>query len=80
VTVAAREAGTKLIARPAATCCSFSSFLKGKDDKIIAGMANESPLERLGTPNDIAELVAFLASPAGHWVDGQVIRINGGIV
>jgi 3-oxoacyl-[acyl-carrier protein] reductase len=55
-------------------------FFKGKDAKIIAGMANESPLERLGTPQDIAELVAFLASPAGHWVDGQVIRANGGIV
>jgi 3-oxoacyl-[acyl-carrier protein] reductase len=55
-------------------------FLKGKDDKTITGMANESPLERLGTPNDVAELVAFLVSPAGHWVDGQVIRINGGIV
>lgn len=55
-------------------------FLKGKDAKTITGMANESPLERLGTPQDIAELVAFLASPAGHWVNGQVIRPNGGIV
>ena len=55
-------------------------FFKGKDAEIIAGMANESPLERLGTPKDIAELVAFLASPAGHWLDGQVIRANGGIV
>jgi 3-oxoacyl-[acyl-carrier protein] reductase len=43
-------------------------------------MASESPLERLGTPQDIAALVAFLASPSGHWVDGQVIRANGGIV
>jgi 3-oxoacyl-[acyl-carrier protein] reductase len=55
-------------------------FFKGKDDKIITGMANESPLERLGTPQDVAELVAFLVSPGGHWVDGQVIRANGGIV
>jgi 3-oxoacyl-[acyl-carrier protein] reductase len=55
-------------------------FLDGKDADTIRGMANESPLERLGTPQDIAELVAFLASPAGHWVNGQVIRPNGGIV
>ena len=55
-------------------------FLNGKDEKVVASMANESPLERLGTPQDIAALVAFLASPAGHWVDGQVIRANGGIV
>ena len=55
-------------------------FFHGKDEKTIADMAAEPPLERLGTPEDIAELVAFLASPAGHWVDGQVIRANGGLV
>lgn len=55
-------------------------FLQGKDEETIAGLASAPPLERLGTPADIAELVAFLASPAGHWVNGQVIRINGGIV
>ena len=55
-------------------------FLNGKDAETITAMANESPLERLGTPQDIAELVAFLVSPAGHWVNGQVIRPNGGIV
>jgi 3-oxoacyl-[acyl-carrier protein] reductase len=55
-------------------------FLEGKDEQTIAGLAGAAPLERLGTPEDIAELVAFLAGPAGHWVDGQVIRANGGIV
>jgi 3-oxoacyl-[acyl-carrier protein] reductase len=55
-------------------------FLDDKDEDTISGMAAEPPLERLGTPEDIAELVAFLASPAGHWVDGQVIRANGGLV
>jgi 3-oxoacyl-[acyl-carrier protein] reductase len=43
-------------------------------------MAARPPLERLGTPADIAEVVAFLASPAGHWVNGQAVRANGGIV
>ncbi|HZX37360.1 MAG TPA: SDR family oxidoreductase [Streptomyces sp.] len=55
-------------------------FLDGKDEETIARLAAQPPLERLGTPADIAEVVAFLASPAGHWVNGQVIRANGGII
>ena len=38
-----------------------------------------APLERLGTPADIAEVVAFLAGPA-RWVNGQIIYPNGGII
>jgi 3-oxoacyl-[acyl-carrier protein] reductase len=55
-----------------------SLFLDGKDDETIARLAAQPPLERLGTPADTAELVAFLAGPA-RWVNGQVIRVNGGI-
>jgi 3-oxoacyl-[acyl-carrier protein] reductase len=54
-------------------------FLDGKDEETIARMAAQPPLERLGSPADIAEVVAFLAGP-GHWVNGQVLRANGGIV
>ena len=54
-------------------------FLDGKDEATVARFANAVPLERLGTPTDIAEVVAFLTSPAGHWVNGQTIRVNGGI-
>jgi 3-oxoacyl-[acyl-carrier protein] reductase len=54
-------------------------FLDGKDEQTIARMAAQPPLERLGSPADIAEVVAFLAGP-GHWVNGQVLRANGGIV
>ncbi|MFJ3228344.1 SDR family oxidoreductase [Streptomyces sp. NPDC086783] len=54
-------------------------FLDGKDEETIARMAAQPPLERLGTPRDIAEVVAFLAGPA-RWVNGQVLRANGGIV
>lgn len=53
-------------------------FLDGKDEATIARFAAGPPLERLGLPGDIAELVAFLAGP-GHWVNGQVLRANGGI-
>ncbi|MCF6526442.1 SDR family oxidoreductase [Streptomyces sp. JJ36] len=55
-------------------------FLEGKDEETVARLAAQPPLERLGAPADIAEVAAFLASPAGHWVNGQVVRANGGIV
>ncbi|RWZ74849.1 SDR family oxidoreductase [Streptomyces albidoflavus] len=55
-------------------------FLHGKDEETVARLAAQPPLERLGTPADIAEVVAFLASPAGHWINGQVVRANGGII
>jgi 3-oxoacyl-[acyl-carrier protein] reductase len=35
-------------------------------------------MNRLGTPGDIAAVIGFLASPAGRWINGQVIHVNGG--
>jgi 3-oxoacyl-[acyl-carrier protein] reductase len=55
-------------------------FLKGKSDELIGRMAKMNPLERLGTPEDIAASVSFLAGPDGGWINGQVLRANGGIV
>jgi len=55
-------------------------FLKGKPQTVIDQMAKAAPLERLGTPEDIASVVAFLAGPDGGWVNGQVLRANGGII
>lgn len=54
-------------------------FLDGKDAATVQHLAAQPPLERLGTPDDIAEVVAFLAGP-GRWVNGQIIRVNGGII
>jgi len=53
-------------------------FLKGKSEELIAGLAKMAPLGRLGQVDDIVGMVAFLASPQGAWVNGQVIRVNGG--
>jgi 3-oxoacyl-[acyl-carrier protein] reductase len=39
---------------------------------------SRTPLGRLGMPSDIADVVAFLASPDAHWVTGQVLLVNGG--
>ncbi|MEU1268722.1 SDR family oxidoreductase [Streptomyces sp. NPDC005799] len=55
-------------------------FLDGKDEETIARLAAQPPLERLGTPEDIANVVSFLVGPEGHWVNGQVLRANGGII
>ncbi|MEU5890445.1 SDR family oxidoreductase [Streptomyces sp. NPDC047461] len=55
-------------------------FLDGKDEETVARLAAQPPLERLGTPRDIASVVSFLVGPGGHWVNGQVLRANGGII
>ena len=55
-------------------------FLKGKDEAAIDKLAQQPPLQRLGTPDDIARVVAFLAGPEGRWVNGQILRANGGII
>jgi 3-oxoacyl-[acyl-carrier protein] reductase len=54
-------------------------FLDGKDDATVERLAGMAPLERLGTPDDIAATVAFLAGPDGRWINGQVVAANGGI-
>lgn len=55
-------------------------FLDGKSPDLIARMAKMNPLERLGIPEDIAAAVAFLAGPDGRWINGQILRANGGMV
>ncbi len=55
-------------------------FLTGKSEEQIEHLAKMPPLERLGEPGDIANAVAFLAGPDGAWVNGQTLRVNGGIV
>lgn len=55
-------------------------FLNGKSPELVERMAKMSPMERIGTPEDIASVVAFLVGPDGGWVNGQVLRANGGLV
>src|SRR6202043_1367855 len=55
-------------------------FLNGKSPELIDRFAKTNPLERLGTPEDIASTVAFLVGPDGGWINGQVLRANGGMV
>jgi 3-oxoacyl-[acyl-carrier protein] reductase len=53
-------------------------FLKDKTAAQIEQFSKLAPLERLGQPEDIANVVFFLAGPDGAWVNGQVLRANGG--
>ena len=53
-------------------------FLKDKGDEQLAEFTRMVPLERLGQPEDIANVVSFLAGSEGGWVNSQVIRANGG--
>lgn len=55
-------------------------FLNGKPQEVIDRLSKMAPLERLGQPEDIAAAVAFLAGPDGAWINGQVLRANGGII
>jgi 3-oxoacyl-[acyl-carrier protein] reductase len=55
-------------------------FLKGKSETLIDELKKMNPLERLGLPEDMANIVSFLAGPDGGWVNAQVLRSNGGFV
>jgi 3-oxoacyl-[acyl-carrier protein] reductase len=47
-------------------------------DEIRASGLRATPLGRLGTPQDTAQLVDFLCSPQGQWINGQLLKSNGG--
>lgn len=55
-------------------------FLNGKSPELIERLSKLAPLERLGQPEDIAATVSFLAGPDGAWINGQVLRANGGVI
>ncbi|OZV76389.1 3-ketoacyl-ACP reductase [Micromonospora echinospora] len=77
--ILARELGERDVTvnavAPGATATAL--FLRGKDEQTIARMAAMSPMNRLGDPTETADLVAFLASPAARWINGQVLYVNG---
>ncbi|EPS68046.1 hypothetical protein M569_06730, partial [Genlisea aurea] len=80
VKVAAKELkGTGITANcvapgPVAT----DMFYEGKSEEWIQRITDSCPLGRLGQPNDVAQIIGFIATDAGEWINGQVIRVNGG--
>ena len=53
-------------------------FFTGRSKELIQRLINDIPLGRLGEPDDIARVVSFLAGPDSGWVNGQIIKANGG--
>jgi 3-oxoacyl-[acyl-carrier protein] reductase len=54
-------------------------FLKGKNEQVLKMIAGFNPQGRIGKPEEIAGVAAFLASEEASWVTGQVVRVNGGM-
>ncbi|HXB06999.1 MAG TPA: SDR family oxidoreductase, partial [Puia sp.] len=55
-------------------------FRKGKSPETIARLAAMNPFNRIGEPEDIAPVVVLLATDEAHWINGQIIPLNGGMV
>ncbi|WP_299780630.1 SDR family oxidoreductase [uncultured Formosa sp.] len=54
-------------------------FLEGKSKEMITQLSNSNAFKRLGTPSDIAKIVAFLVTDEAKWINGQNIGANGGM-
>jgi NAD(P)-dependent dehydrogenase (short-subunit alcohol dehydrogenase family) len=46
---------------------------------VVDQVKSMTPMGRLGTPEEVAETIAFLASPSASYITGQVISVNGGM-
>lgn len=57
-----------------------TDMLSSFDESTLSSLAEETPLGRLGTPEDIANVLLFLASDKADFITGQVISPNGGFV
>jgi 3-oxoacyl-[acyl-carrier protein] reductase len=69
-----------IITGPAPGPRATDLFFNGKPQEFVGRFAEMNSLERLGTPKDIAAAVAFLVGADGGWINGQVLRANGGMV
>lgn len=80
--IAAKELGARQITVNAVAPGPVGTdlFLSGKSEELINTIVKNIPLGRLGQPGDIASVVSFLASPQSGWINGQILRANGGAV
>ena len=58
----------------------MTDMMAGFSDEDVAALKKETPLIQLGMPEDIADAVIFLASEKAHFITGQVLSVNGGMV
>ena len=78
--VLAKELGTRGVTVNAVAPGPIATelFLTGRSEALVERLTSEIPLGRLGQPDDIARVVAFLAGPESGWINGQVLKANGG--
>ncbi len=55
-------------------------FNAGKTEEMKQRSAALSPFNRIGRPEEVAELVCFLASDKASWIAGQIVQPNGGMI
>lgn len=81
VRVLAKDLGTKGInvncVSPGPTATDL--FYQGKSEELINRIASSNPFKRIGTPEEIAKAIAYFSGEGGSWVNGQVLRVNGGM-
>ncbi|KAJ5684114.1 uncharacterized protein N7477_000459 [Penicillium maclennaniae] len=56
---------------------STELFLQGKSEQVLAAVANFSPFGRVGEPEEIASVMAFMCGQDSSWMSGQIVRVNG---
>ena len=54
-------------------------FFKGKPQELVDTIANGNPFHRIGEPAEIARAIAYLSGEGSSWVNGQILRVNGGM-
>jgi 3-oxoacyl-[acyl-carrier protein] reductase len=75
--LAGRDITVNAVAPGPTATQAFLTSTPAEEQEQLAEMA---PLKRLGSPDDVASLVAFLLSPSGRWVNGQIVHSNGGVI
>jgi len=78
--VISKELGPRGITVNVVSPGATETYREGKSAQFLANLEAMSPFGRLGRPDEIATVVAFLASDRGHWVTAQNVRVNGGTV
>lgn len=81
VRILAKDLGTKGITvncvAPGPTATEL--FFQGKSEEVVQRIASANPFGRIGEPGEIARAVAYFAGEGGSWVNGQILRVNGGM-
>lgn len=77
----ARELGPSGVrANAVAPGFTATDILKDMPDTVLQGMVNRTPMRRIGQPRDIANAYCFLASDDAAFINGVVLRVDGGLV